>query len=55
MAAQLVVKAGGTNEVVDFINEYAEAGIQTFIVRFAAKDQFQHLDVCTEHIMPHFR
>lgn len=55
VAAQLVVKAGGTNEVVDFINEYAEAGIQTFIVRFAAKDQFQHLDVCTEHIMPHFR
>lgn len=55
VAAQLVVKAGGTNEVVDFIHEYAEAGIQTFIVRFAARDPFQHLDVCNEHVMPHFR
>ena len=55
VSSQLVVKAGGTHEVVDFINEYAEAGIQTFIVRFAAKDQFQHLDVCNEHVMPHFR
>lgn len=55
VSRQLVVKAGGTGEVVDFINEYAEAGIRTFIVRFAAKDQFQHLDVCNEHVMPHFR
>ena len=55
VAAQLVVKAGGTSEVADFINEYSEAGIQTFIIRFAAKDQFQHLDVCSEHIIPHFQ
>lgn len=55
VSQQLVVKAGGTNEVVDFIEAYLEAGIQSFIVRFAAKDQFQQLGVCNEHIMPHFR
>ena len=55
VARQLVVKAGGTNEVVDFIKEYRDAGIQSFIVRFAAKDQFQHLQVCNEHIMPEFQ
>jgi len=55
VSRQLVVKAGGTNEVVDFIREYREAGIQSFIVRFAAQDQFQHLRVCNEHVMPHFR
>lgn len=55
VAEQLVVKCGGTQEVVDFIHAYAQAGIQTFILRFAAKDQFRHLDVCTEHIMPEFR
>jgi len=55
VAQQLVVKAGGTNEVVDFIGAYRDAGIETFIVRFAAKDQFQHLQVCNEHIMPHFQ
>lgn len=55
VAQQLVVKAGATNEVVDFIEAYRDAGIQSFIVRFAAKDQFQQLGVCNEHIMPHFR
>jgi len=54
VARQLVVKAGGTNEVVDFIKEYRDAGIQSFIIRFAAKDQFQHLQVCNEHIMSNF-
>jgi len=55
VSQQLVVKAGGIDEVVDFIEEYRAAGIQSFIVRFAAKDQFQHLEVCNEHIMPHFQ
>ena len=37
VSQQLVVKAGGIDEVVDFIKEYQEAGIERFIVRFAAK------------------
>lgn len=52
---ELVVKCGGTDEVIDFMKAYAEAGVETFILRFAAKDQMRQLQVCTEDILPHFQ
>ena len=52
---ELVVKCGGTEELVEFIQHYAEAGIQTFILRFAAKDQMRQLRVCTQEIIPQFQ
>jgi alkanesulfonate monooxygenase len=55
VAKQLVVKCGSTEEVAEFINAYAEAGIGTFILRFAAKDQMEHLRICTEDIVSNFQ
>ena len=55
VSKQLVVKCGGTDEVVEFIKAYADAGIETFILRFAAKDQMQQFQTCTEGIIPHFQ
>ncbi|MFQ5852143.1 MAG: LLM class flavin-dependent oxidoreductase [Candidatus Binatia bacterium] len=52
---ELVVKCGGTDEVVEFIKAYADAGVETFILRFAAKDQMRQLQVCTDDILPHFK
>ncbi len=55
ISRQLIVKCGGTDEVVELIKTYADAGIGTFILRFAAKDQMKQLQVCTEDIVPHFQ
>ncbi len=41
--------------MVELIKTYADAGIGTFILRFAAKDQMKQLEVLTENILPHFQ
>ncbi|MDP6559698.1 MAG: LLM class flavin-dependent oxidoreductase [Candidatus Binatia bacterium] len=55
VAKQLVVKCGSTQEVADFIQAYADAGIETFVIRFAANDQMGHLQTFTESILPQFK
>ncbi len=50
----MVVKCGSSDEVSQFIEDYAGAGITTVILRFAAPDQMEQLQVCTDQILPRF-
>ncbi len=55
ISKELVVKCGSSDEVVKCIKGYADAGVTTFILRLAAKDQLRQLRVCTEEILPRFQ
>ena len=55
ISKELVVKCGSSDEVARFIKGYADAGVTTFILRLAAKDQLGQLRVCTEEILPQFQ
>ena len=55
ISRELVVKCGSSDEVAKFIKGYADAGVTTFILRLAAKDQMGQLRVCTGEILPQFQ
>ena len=55
ISRELVVKCGSSDEVAKFIKGYADAGVTTFILRLAAKDQMGQHRVCTEEILPQFQ
>ncbi len=45
---------GPPSEVIKSIDSFKKAGVETFVVRFAAKDQMQQLDLFTKEVYPSF-
>jgi alkanesulfonate monooxygenase SsuD/methylene tetrahydromethanopterin reductase-like flavin-dependent oxidoreductase (luciferase family) len=50
VARAMVCLVGSWEEVVDRMEAYREAGARTMIIRFAARDQFAHLEACAESL-----
>ncbi len=46
---------GPAQEVIDSIQSFADAGVETFVVRFAATDQDGQLESFTRTVLPSFR
>jgi alkanesulfonate monooxygenase SsuD/methylene tetrahydromethanopterin reductase-like flavin-dependent oxidoreductase (luciferase family) len=53
MEKLLVTCMGSPEECLQTIREYQALGVQTFIVRFAAKDQMGQLTRWSEQVLPH--
>lgn len=49
----LVCQFGSPQEVLERINGYVRLGVQTVIIRFAAPDQFEQVEICSKDILPH--
>jgi alkanesulfonate monooxygenase SsuD/methylene tetrahydromethanopterin reductase-like flavin-dependent oxidoreductase (luciferase family) len=48
VANAMLCVSGSWNEVIDWIEQYIDAGAQTVVLRFAARDQLGTLDACAE-------
>jgi alkanesulfonate monooxygenase SsuD/methylene tetrahydromethanopterin reductase-like flavin-dependent oxidoreductase (luciferase family) len=48
----LVCQFGSPDEVLERIDGYARLGVRTVIIRFAAPDQGEQLDICSKEILP---
>ncbi len=48
----LVCQFGSPDEVLERIDGYARLGVRTVIIRFAAPDQAEQLDICSKEILP---
>jgi alkanesulfonate monooxygenase SsuD/methylene tetrahydromethanopterin reductase-like flavin-dependent oxidoreductase (luciferase family) len=49
----LVCQFGSPQEVLERINGYVRLGVRTVIIRFAAPDQFEQVEICSKEILPH--
>ena len=52
VAEDLVTQFGSPAEVLERINGYVKLGVRTVIIRFAAPDQMEQLEICSKEIMP---
>jgi probable F420-dependent oxidoreductase len=48
----LVCQFGSPEEILERIDGYARLGVRTVIIRFAAPNQFEQLDICAKEILP---
>jgi alkanesulfonate monooxygenase SsuD/methylene tetrahydromethanopterin reductase-like flavin-dependent oxidoreductase (luciferase family) len=46
---------GSTSEIIESMHSFEKAGVQTFIIRFAARDQNTQLDLFTKEVFPSFK
>lgn len=46
---------GPAEMLVERMHAYIDAGVQSFVMRFAAYDPMTQLDLFTEHVLPHVR
>ena len=52
IAEDLVCQFGSPDDVLERINGYVELGTRTVIIRFAAPDQLEQLEICSKEILP---
>jgi probable F420-dependent oxidoreductase len=52
VAEDLVCQFGSPDDVLERINGYVELGTRTVIIRFAAPDQLEQLEICSKEILP---
>lgn len=50
VAQAMVCVAGSWEEVLDRLEPYLQAGARTVVLRFAARNQEEHLEACAEHL-----